>query len=137
MLWAIWGGPDWGPIRRRKAFPCSVTFVFVCAGAFSCSAALAFGFLTFPWGVQHGLREDVRNIYKTNVFLHILKTNRKRMARQKRRRKTKMFKKRWKYQYFEHSLWALFGAHLGSPIFWCAQLGCFNGPPTNIKNSLK
>ena len=137
MLWAIWGGPDWGPIRRRKVFPCSVTFVFVCAGAFSCSAALVFGFLTFPWGVQHGLREGVRNMHKTNVFLHILKANRKRMARQKRRRKTKMFKKCWKNQYFEHSLWALFGAHLGSPIFWCAQLGCFNGPPINIKNSLK
>ena len=87
--------------------------------------------------VQHGVDEGVKNIYKTNAILHILKTNRKRMARQKRRQKTKIFKNRWKNQYFEHSLWALFGAHLGSPIFWYAQLGCFNGPPIHIKNSSK
>ena len=55
MVWAIWGGPDWGPIRRRKAFPCSVAFVSFCAGAFSCRVALVFEFLTFPWVVQHGL----------------------------------------------------------------------------------
>ena len=100
ILWAIWGGPDWGPIRRRKAFPCCVTFVFFCAEAFSYSVALVFGFLTFAWGVQHGLSGGVRNMYKTNVFLHILKTNRKRMARQKRRRKTKIFKISWKNKYF-------------------------------------
>ena len=100
ILWAIWGGPDWGPIRRRKAFPCCVTFVFFCAEAFSYSVALVFGFLTFAWGVQHGLSGGVRNMYKTNVFLHILKTNRKRMARQKRRRKTKIFKINWKNEYF-------------------------------------
>ena len=87
--------------------------------------------------VQHGVDEGVKNIYKTNAILHILKTNRKRMARQKRRQKTKIFKNRWKKQYFEHSLWALFGAHLGCSIFWCAQLGCFNGPPINVKNNLK
>ena len=75
--------------------------------------------------------------YVTIAILHILETNRKRMARQKRRRKTKIFKNRWKNQYFEHSLWALFGAHLGCSIFWCAQLGCFNGPPINVKNNLK
>ena len=137
MVWAIFWGPDWGIIRRRKAFPCSVTFVFFCAEAFSCSVALVFGFLMFPWGVQHGLSEGVRNMYKTNAFLHILKTNRKRMARQKRRRKTTIMKNSRKKEYFEHSLWALFGAHLGSPIFWCAQLGCFNGAPINVKNSLK
>ena len=137
MLWAIWGGPDWGPIRRRKAFPCSVAFVFFCAEAFSCSVALVLGFLMFPWGVQHGLSEGVRNMYKTNVFLYILKTNRKRMARQKRRQKTTIFKNRRKTKYFEHSLWALFGAHLGCSIFSCAQLGCFDGPPINVQNNLK
>ena len=108
-----------------------------CAEAFSCSMALVFGFLTFPWGVQHGLSEGVRNMYKTSVFSHSLKTNRKRMARQKRKQKTKIFKNQMKKQYFEHSLWALFGAHLGCSIFWCAQLGCFNGPPINVKNNLK
>ena len=133
----LWGGPYWGPIRRRRAFPCSVAFVSFCAGAFSCSVALVFGFLTFPWVVQHGLSEGVRNIYKTNVFLHFLKTNRKGMARQKRRRKTKIMKNRRKNEYLERSLWALFGAHLGCSIFWCAQLGCFNGPPINVKNNLK
>ena len=137
MVWAILGGPDWGIIRRRKAFPCSVAFVPSCAGAFPCSVGLVFGFLTFPWVVQHGLSEGVRNTYKTNVFCHVLKTNRKIIVRQKRRRKTIIIKNRWKNQYFEHSLWALFGAHLGSPIFWYAQLGCFNGAPLNVKNSLK
>ena len=137
MLWAIWGGPDWGPIRRRKALPCSVAFGFFCAEAFSCSVALVLGFLMFPWGVQHGLSEGVRNMYKTNVFLYILKTNRKRMARQKRRQKTTIFKNRRKTKYFEHSLWALFGAHLGCSIFSCAQLGCFDGPPINVQNNFK
>ena len=33
--------------------------------------------------------------------------------------------------------WELFGVHLGWSIFWCAQLGCSNGPPTNFKNNLK
>ena len=137
MVWAILGGPDWGIIRRRKAFPCSVAFVPSCAGAFPCSVGLVFGFLTFPWVVQHGLSEGVRNIYKTNVFLHVLKTNRKRIARQKRRRKTIIIKHSWKNEYFEHSLWALFGAHLGCSIFLCALLGCSNEAPTNFENNLK
>jgi hypothetical protein len=137
MVWAIWRGPDWGPQLRRKAFPCSVAFVPSCVGAFPCSLGLVFGFLTFPWVVQHGLSEDIRNMYKTIAFLHILKTNRKRMARQKRRRKTTFIKHRRKNTYFEHSLWALFGAHLGCSIFWCAQLRCFNGAPENVNNNLK
>ena len=41
--------------------------------------------------VHHGVERGVKNIYKTNAILHILETNRKRMARQKRRRKTKIF----------------------------------------------
>ena len=137
MLWAIWGGPDWGPIRRRKAFPCSVAFVSFCAGAFPCSVAFVFGFLTFPWVAQHGLSKGVRNMYKTNAFLRILRTNPERMARQKRRQRTKIFKKRQKNEYLEHSLWPLFGAHLGCSIFWCAQIGCSNGAPKNVQNSLK
>ena len=114
-----------GAHKKTKSVPMQRGVRFFCAEAFSCSVALVLGFLTFPWGVQHGLSEGVRNMYKTTVFLHILKTNRKRMVRQKRRQKTKNFKFRWKNQYFEHSLWALFGAHLGCSIFWRAQLGCF------------
>ena len=33
--------------------------------------------------------------------------------------------------------WELFGVHLGWSIFWCAQIGCFDGPPKSFKNSLK
>jgi hypothetical protein len=59
------------------------------------------------------------------------------MACQKWSHKTKIIKNRLKNKYFAHSLWARFGAHLGCSIFWCAQLGCSNGAPKNIKNNLK
>ena len=140
MLWAICGNPSWATIRDRecsKSVPMQRGARFVFCRSVLMQRGARFWIFDVPLGVQHGLSEGVRNMYKTNVFLHILETNRKRMAHQKRRRKTILFKKRWKNQYFEHSLWALFGAHLGCSIFWCAQLGCFNGPPINVKNNLK
>ena len=33
--------------------------------------------------------------------------------------------------------WELFGVHLGWSIFWCVQLGCFNGAPKSFKNMSK
>ena len=89
-------GPPRGTVNIQKAFPCSAGLVPFCAGAFPCSVAFVFGFLTFPWVAQHGLSKGVRNMYKTNAFLRILRTNPERMARQKRRQRTKIFKKRCK-----------------------------------------
>ena len=38
----------------RNTFPCSAALVLDLRKAFSCSVALVFGFLMFPWVVQHG-----------------------------------------------------------------------------------
>ena len=64
-------------IKTRKALPCSVALIPFCAEAFPCSVALVFRFGVFLWKVQHGPNEGVRNMYKTNTFLHVLKTDRK------------------------------------------------------------
>ena len=45
--------PNW-TIKARKAFPCSAALVPFFVRAFSCSMALVFGFVMFPWVVQHG-----------------------------------------------------------------------------------
>ena len=51
--------------------------------------------------------------------------------------KIKINKIRPENECFVRLPWELFGVHLGWSIFWCAQLGCSNGPPTNFKNMLK
>ena len=81
MLWAICGNPSWATIRDRE-----------CSKSVPMQRGARFWIFDVPLGVQHGLSEGVRNMYKTNAFLHILKTNPERMARQKRRRKTQIFK---------------------------------------------
>jgi hypothetical protein len=53
-----------------------------CAGVFPCSVALVFRFWACNPLVQHGLREGVRNMYKTNAILPILKADGKRRMRQ-------------------------------------------------------
>ena len=45
-----------------------------CAGAFPCSVALVFRFWACNPLVQHGLREGVRNMYKTSAILHIFES---------------------------------------------------------------
>ena len=41
-------------ILTKNTFPCSATLVLHFREAFPCSTALVFGFLMFPWVVQHG-----------------------------------------------------------------------------------
>ena len=45
--------PIW-TIPTKNTFPCSAALVLDLREAFSCSVALVFGFLMFPWVVQHG-----------------------------------------------------------------------------------
>ena len=59
---AFFWGPIW-TIEPAKTFPCSVALVFFFAGALPCSVALVFRFGTFPWVVQHGPSENVKNIF--------------------------------------------------------------------------
>ena len=47
------GRPIW-TIPTKNTFPCSAALVLYFREAFSCSATLVFGFLMFPWVVQHG-----------------------------------------------------------------------------------
>ena len=47
------GRPIW-TIPTKNTFPCSAALVLDLREAFSCSVALVFGFLMFPWVVQHG-----------------------------------------------------------------------------------
>ena len=108
--------PNW-TLKIRKAFPCSVALVPFCAGAFPCSVALVFGFWGYRPMVQHGLNEGVKNIYKTNAILHILKMKGTAGAVTKWSPKNKKSKKSFKNACFVRSPWALFGVHLGWSIF--------------------
>ena len=47
------GRPIW-TIPTKNTFPCSAALVLHFPEAFPCSVALVFGFLMFPWVVQHG-----------------------------------------------------------------------------------
>ena len=49
FLGTLLGRPIW-TIPTKNTFPCSATLVSHFREAFSCSVALVFGFLTFPWG---------------------------------------------------------------------------------------
>ena len=50
---ALLGRPIW-TIPTKNTFPCSAALVLHFREAFSCSVALVFGFLMFPWVVQDG-----------------------------------------------------------------------------------
>ena len=52
FLWTLLGRPI-GTIPTKNTFPCSAALVLYFREAFSCSVALVFGFLMFPWVVQH------------------------------------------------------------------------------------
>jgi hypothetical protein len=52
-LGTLLGRPIW-TIPTKNTFPCSAALVLDLREAFSCSVALVFGFLMFPWVVQHG-----------------------------------------------------------------------------------
>ena len=53
FLGTLLGRPIW-TIPTTNAFPCSAALVLDFREAFSCSVTLVFGFLMFPWVVQHG-----------------------------------------------------------------------------------
>ena len=126
MVWAIWGGPDWGPIRRRKAFPCSVAFVSFCGEAFSCSVALVFGFWrSLGWSNMASVRASETSIKPMLVCLFSKRCQKERWARRGRKR-TKSSKYVGKLNTLHHrhesslaSTWAgpIFGVHLsGAPM---------------------
>ena len=130
------GGLNW-TMRRRKAFPCSVALVSCFAEAFPCSVALVFRFWGCHWVVQHGLNEGVKNMYKTNAILHILKMKGLFGEAIKTIPENKNSKKRFENKCLARSPRELFGAQLGCSIFWCAQLGCSDGAPKNVRTTLK
>ena len=103
--------PYW-TMKARQVFPCSVALVPFCTGAFPCSVALVFGFWGYRSMVQHGLNEGVKNMYKTNAILHILKMKGTPGAATKTSPKNKMSKNMFKNKCFVRSPWALFGVHL-------------------------
>ena len=74
---------------------------FAFSGSVPMQRGARFGVFDVPLGGPTWPSDGVPNMYKTNVFLHILKISRKRLARQKRRQETKIIKKRLKNQYFE------------------------------------
>ena len=74
---------------------------FAFSGSVPMQRGVRFGVFDVPLGGPTWPSEGVPNMYKTNAFLHILKSSRKRVARQKRRQKTKIIIKRLKNQYFE------------------------------------
>ena len=63
------GRPIW-TVRTKNAFPCSVALVLHFPEAFPCSVALVFGFLMFPWVVQHGpVRASEISIYLLEFYI--------------------------------------------------------------------
>ena len=86
--------------------------------------------------VQHGVDEGVKNIYKTNAILHILKMKGTFGEAIKTMPNNKISKKSLENKCLVRSPGELFAAHLGCSIFWCAQLGCSNGAPRNFRNIL-
>ena len=87
--------------------------------------------------VQHGVDEGVKNIYKTNAILHILKMKGTFGEAIKTIPKNKISKKSFENECLVRSPGELFGAHFGCSIFWCAQIGCSNGAPKQFQNMLK
>ena len=71
-------GAPCGAVSIQKEFACSAALVLHFREAFPCSVGIFLGFLMFPEVPQHGLSEGVRNIYKPNVILHILRKIEKR-----------------------------------------------------------
>ena len=74
---------------------------FTFSGSVPMQRGARFGVFDVPLGGPTWPSEGVTNMYKTNASLHVLKSSRKRVARQKRRQKTKIIIKRLKNQYFE------------------------------------
>ena len=78
------------PDTNRVPMQRSVHFAF--SGSVPMQRGVRFGVFDVPLGGPTWPSEGVPNMYKTNAFLHILKIGRKRVVRQKRMRRTKIFK---------------------------------------------
>ena len=71
-LGTLLGRPIW-TIPPKNMFPCSAALVLYFREAFSCSVALVFGFLTFPWVLQHGPVRVSKTFIKPMPFCICLK----------------------------------------------------------------
>ena len=131
MVWSVFLGRFFGDHFFAETLPCSVAFVFFGAGALSCSVALVFGsFIFFPVNlvVVCGTNEGVQKIYKTNVFLHFLK----KMRGRKRQQSSKYIRKSILCTLQMGALWR----PLALVHFFGRHVGCSNGAPKNVQNSL-
>ena len=88
VLAVLWGRTFGTNLDREnsKNIPMQRGARFVLCRTVPMQRGACFLILGVPLGGPTWPSEGVRNIYKTNAFLHLLKTKRKRTARQKRRR---------------------------------------------------
>ena len=85
----------------EKRVPMQRAARFAFSGSVPMQRGARFWIFDVPLGGPRWPSEAVRNIYKTNAFLHILKMDRKRMVRQKRMPSIKILRFSWKNEYFE------------------------------------
>lgn len=96
-----------------------------------------FAIFDVPCGAPCWAQQGRQKRYKNNAFLTIFQMKGTLGAATKCIPKSKVCKISPENECFVRLPWELFGVHLGWSIFWCAQLGCFNGAPKSFKNMLK
>ena len=96
-----------------------------------------FAIFDVPCGAPCWAQQGRQKRYKNNAFLTIFQMKGTLGAATKCIPKSKVCKISSENECFVRLPWELFGVHLGWSIFWCAQLGCFNGAPKNFKNMIK
>ena len=93
-----------------------------------------FAFFDVPFGAPCWAQQGRQKRYKNSAFLLIIQMKGTLGAATKCIPKSKVCKISPENECFERLPWELFGVHLGWSIFWCAQLGRFNGAPKSVKN---
>ena len=96
-----------------------------------------FAILDVPCGALCWAQRGRQKRYKSNAFFMIVQMKGTLGAATKCIPKSKVCKISSENKCFERLPWELLVVHLGWSIFWCAQLGCFNGATKSFKNKSK
>ena len=141
MVWAVFGrsflGDQSGPSNLRKRSHAAWRSFFFFRRSAPVLRGTHFAIFDVPCGAPCWAQRARQKRYKYNAFLLIFQMTGMLGAATKCIPKSKICKISPENKCSVRLPWELFGVHLGWSIFWCAQLGCSNGPPTNFKNMLK